>query len=132
MFSEFKSLIIRTRSTTTRDRNLQFRGIFSTGSFESSPVDFFPFSPGLLCSLVRKSPQNVEKFARLPGGEKGVESCHVSGCHGFFRSRTYPKGPKIEKIQDRPPGLKFSSEIENFKRASHQTPIFVGNSRGRD
>ena len=35
-----------------------------------------------------------------------------------------PKGPKIEKIQDRPPGLKFSSEIENFKRATHQTPIF--------
>ena len=35
-----------------------------------------------------------------------------------------PKGPKIEKIQDRPPGLKFSIEIENFKRATHQTPIF--------
>ena len=29
-----------------------------------------------------------------------------------------PKGPKIEKIQDRPPGLKFSIEIENFKRAT--------------
>ena len=37
--------------------------------------------------------------------------------------------------EDRPPGLKFSSEIEtndifkrdsNFKRATHQTPIFVG------
>ena len=38
-----------------------------------------------------------------------------------------PKGPEIEKIQDR---LKFSSEIENFKRASRQTPIFVGNSEG--
>ena len=41
-----------------------------------------------------------------------------------------PKGPKIEKIQDRPPGLKFSIEIENFKRATQQTPIFVGNSEG--
>ena len=40
--------------------------------------------------------------------------------------RRYPKGPKIEKIQDRPPGLKFSSAIENFKRAAHQTPIFCG------
>ena len=45
--------------------------------------------------------------------------------------KPYPKGPKTEKIQDRPPGLKFSSapptkplflwvilkvEIENFKR----------------
>ena len=28
--------------------------------------------------------------------------------------------------------LKFSSEIENFKRATHQTAIFVGNSEGRD
>ena len=43
-----------------------------------------------------------------------------------------PKGPKIEKIQDRPPGLKFSSEIENLKRAAHQTPNFVENSRGQD
>ena len=33
---------------------------------------------------------------------------------------------KIEKIQDRSLGLKFSSEIENFKRATHQTPIFCG------
>ena len=38
----------------------------------------------------------------------------------------FPKGPKIEKIQDRPPGLKFSSEIEIFKRATRQTPIFCG------
>ena len=28
--------------------------------------------------------------------------------------------------------LKFSSEIENFKRAAHQAPIFVGNSQGQD
>ena len=40
--------------------------------------------------------------------------------------KTIPKGPKIEKIQDRPPGLKFSIEIENFKRATQQTPIFCG------
>ena len=45
---------------------------------------------------------------------------------------THPKGPKIEKIQDRPPGLNFSSEIENFKRATCQTLIFVGNSEGQD
>ena len=29
-----------------------------------------------------------------------------------------PKGPKIEKLQDRPPGLKFSIEIEIFKQAT--------------
>ena len=27
----------------------------------------FPFSPGFLCNLVRKSPQNVEKICRFPG-----------------------------------------------------------------
>ena len=48
-----------------------------------------------------------------------------------------PKGPKIEKKnQGRPPGLTFSSEIDNFKRAAHQTPILCwggeGNSEGQD
>ena len=37
-----------------------------------------------------------------------------------------PKGPKIEKIEDRPPGLKISSGIEIFKRATRQSPIFCG------
>ena len=49
---------------------------------------------------------------------------------GALRGTTIPKGPKIEKIQDRPPGLKFSIEIEIFRRAARQTPIFVGNSEG--
>ena len=75
-------LRIRMRLTTTRDRNLQFRG--ADWIFEFSPVVVFFCSPGLLCNLVRRSPQNVEKIARFPGGEKSVESCHVSGCHGFF------------------------------------------------
>ena len=26
----------------------------------------------------------MEKNVRFPGGEKSVESRHVSGCHGFF------------------------------------------------
>ena len=78
------SMSHRTRLTTTRDRNLQFWGAVSTGFFEFSPVDFCHFSPGLLCNLVRKAPQNMENFARFPGGEKRVESCHVSGCQGFF------------------------------------------------
>ena len=34
--------------------------------------------------LVGKSPENVEKIARFPGGGKGAESCHVCGCHGFL------------------------------------------------
>ena len=52
------------------------------------------------CTLVRKSPQNVEKIARFPGGEKSVESCHVSGCHGFFsspRSKLRPGPSKLWK-----------------------------------
>ena len=50
----------------------------------------------------------------------------------FSFSLLHPKGPKIEKIQDRPPGLKFSIEIENFNLDPQQTPIFVGNSEGQD
>ena len=37
----------------------------------------------------------------------------------------FPEGPKIElnTFQDLPAGLKFSSEIKNFKRATHQSPF---------
>ena len=49
-----------------------------------------------------------------------------------FQSTQVPNGPKIEEIRDRPLGLKLSSELENFKRATRQTPIFVENSEGRD
>ena len=54
---------LRTRSTTTRDRNLQISGRrlhwrLSTG--------FFAFSPGSLCNLVRLAPQNLEKVAKNP------------------------------------------------------------------
>ena len=66
-----------------RDRNLQFQGAVSNRFFEFSPV-FCRFSPVTLCNLARKSPQNVEKIARFPGGEKSIESRHVSGCHGFW------------------------------------------------
>ena len=47
-----EGLKVRTRLTTARDRNLQFRDTVSTGFFESSPVDFYPFSPGFLCNLL--------------------------------------------------------------------------------
>ena len=84
-------LCFRTRSPTKRDRNLQFRGVVSTGFFSIFSSGIFPFSPGLLCNLVRKRPQNVEKIARLPGGEKSAQSCHVSGCHGFFGPDCYTR-----------------------------------------
>ena len=42
--------------------------------FEFSPVDFFPFSPGLMCKLVRKSPENVEKIAPDFQAEKKAQN----------------------------------------------------------
>ena len=39
-----------------------------------------------MCKSVMKSPQPVQKIARLPGGERSAESCHVCGCHGSSES----------------------------------------------
>ena len=62
---------VRTRSTTTRDRSLQFRGSFSTGFLEFSRVDFCSFfSAFSVCNLVRNFPQNVENIAPFPGWRK--------------------------------------------------------------
>ena len=63
------------------------------------------------------------------GGRELFGHLHVEDPHPTGRSpdpKRYPKGPKIKKFQDRPPGLKFSSGIENFKRATRQTPILRG------
>ena len=48
----------------------------------------------------------------------------------------FPEGPNLETIQDHPPGLKFSSEIETILKfqarlkissePTHQTPILWG------
>ena len=62
---------IRTCSTTTRDRNLQFRGTVSTGFLNFSPLYFPSFSRVFCVLLVRKSLQNVEKIAQIPDREKG-------------------------------------------------------------
>ena len=96
----------RTRSTTTRDRNLQFRGFSPLEFGRFSPVflqcisssELFPFSPGFLCNLVRKSPQNVERIARFPGGVKVAESCHVSSCHDFVGPEFTPRFSIITSI----------------------------------
>ena len=80
--SRQKSLL-RTRSTTTRDRNLQFRGAVSTGFFWVFSSRFFPFSPGLLCNWVRKPPQKCGENCPIFWRRKSVESCHFSGCHIF-------------------------------------------------
>ena len=35
-------------------------------------------------TLPKQFSRHVEKIARFLGGVKSAESCHVSGCHGFF------------------------------------------------
>ena len=61
-----------------------------------------------------------------PGGFVGMGRGGV--CKG--KRISLPKDPNLEKIFKI---LKLSSEIENFKRATHQTPIFfVGNPGGQD
>ena len=53
---------------------------------------FFCASATSLCDLVRKPPKNLEKVAKVPGGEHCVKSCHVSSCHGF-------SSPEMGKLQ---------------------------------
>ena len=63
-------------------RNLQFRGAVSPLDFcEFSPVDF------ILLFLQVSSKKITSKGGEncpMSGWRKSVESCHVSGCHGFF------------------------------------------------
>ena len=53
----------------------------------------------------------------LKGRKLKSQGCNGRLPRGIPRPRPRSKGPKIEEIQDRSPGLKFSSEIEDFKRA---------------
>ena len=78
----------RTRSTTCN-----FGALSPLDFLNFLQCIFFPFSPGFLWTKERKSPQNVEKIARFLGGEKRAESCHVSGCHGFFGPEYAPTLP---------------------------------------
>ena len=70
----------RARSTTTRDRNLQFRGAVSTGG---SPLDFLLFS-SIYVQFSKTSPLQSGESSEKSSGENRVKSCHVCGCHGFF------------------------------------------------
>ena len=70
----------RTSSTTTGDRNLQFRGAVSTGG---SPLDFLLLLQYLCAISYKTSPLKSGESSENPV-EKIVKSCHVCGCHGFF------------------------------------------------
>ena len=53
---------------------------------------FFCFLSSFSAYFSKENAQNAEKIARFPGGEKGVESCHVSGGrHGFVLPRNHFK-----------------------------------------
>ena len=71
----------RTSSTTTRDRNLQFRGAVSTGG---SPLDFLLFFSSIYVQFSKTSPLKSGESSEKSSGENRVKSCHVCGCHGFF------------------------------------------------
>ena len=75
---------IRTRSTATRDRNLQFPGTVSTGFLSIFSSGFFsPFS-GFIVQFSEEMAHKSGENCPISGRKKSVESCHVSGCHGFF------------------------------------------------
>ena len=80
--------MIRARSTTTRDRNLQFRGAVSTGG----SLDFLLFS-SIYVQFSKTSPLKSGESSEKSSGENRVKSCHVCGCHGFF-------GPKSKCFLD--------------------------------
>ena len=45
---------------------------------------FFDFLSRFSLHLSKEIAPKMWSFPRSPGGEKCAESCHVSGCHGFF------------------------------------------------
>ena len=50
----------------------------------------------------------MEKIARFPGGEKGTESCHVSGCHGFLVPVRDSREPRQLKPKEKQVQLKWA------------------------
>ena len=76
--------MIRSRSTTTRDRNLQFRGIFSNWIFLNSLQWICFLLLQVLCVTCKEIAPKCGGIACFPRRRESVESCHVSGCHGFF------------------------------------------------
>ena len=64
--------------------------------------------------------------AKEKGGGWGSRDSRRGGgyCWGEVM---FLRAPKIEPSSRSPSVIEISSEIEDFKRATHQTPFFVGN-----
>ena len=122
IFSSRKTspILLRARSTTTRDRNLQLRGTIST------VLNLLQWISSLFSrysmSFRKEITQNVEKIARFPGREKIAESCHVCGCHGFFGpvllSQNFPTTP-MEGIW---PNCPFFAKMSGTKSGGPFSP----------
>ena len=121
LFSAFlilKSFMLRRQGTDCRENSWE---VFRYNSLLSEDL-FGTLSPqGLRCSLLSANQSDslhkeIEGFGMLARNLPGIRS----------ECAQNPEGPEIEKIQDRPPGLKFSSEIEHFKRATRQCLILWG------
>ena len=114
---------VRTRAPTTRDRNMHFRGAFSSGFFWIFVQWIFSFSPGFVCNLVRNSPQNVEKFAPKSGRRKRRRILSRLWLSWFSRSWN-GRSQEVETLR--------AQRLKRFKiapRATRQTPIFEGNTQ---
>ena len=108
---------------------IQTRALFEVSSLSSAILIWMPHlrtktwsSKSLRCDMEGWFPCWAHFIDLLLGLFRGAVFRHGGGA----LKQPIPKGPKIEKIQDRPPGLKFSIEIENFNPDTQQTPIFLG------
>ena len=81
--------LVRTRSTTTRDRNLQFQGAVSDWRLSTG---FFGFFSSIYVQFSKTSPLKSGESSEKSSGENRVKSCHVCGCHGFF-------GPDLDTLR---------------------------------
>ena len=100
---------------------------------KKTPFRHDPFFRFQIVDLQHCDPTGLVQVSKQPRSPKVLKGGVLKAIWGLWvESPKESKGPKIEKIQDRPPGLKFASEIENFKRATRQTLFFVGSSEGQD
>ena len=106
---------LRTRSTTTRDRNLQFRGAVSAGG---SLHWIFCFFSSIYVQFSKTSPLKSGESSEKSSGENRVESCHVCGCHGYFG----PEGQKTSKSSNK--SVKHS--FRHFRAAPVFWPFLGG------
>ena len=117
----------RTSSTTTRDRNLQFRGAVSTGG---SPLDFLLFLQYSYVEFSKTSPLKSGESSEKSSGENRVKSCHVCGCHGFFGPPRGPFRTKNSTESTFSTGSKFATvEAKRYGECS-EVLVFLG-KRGR-